>query len=61
MRLFLECDIASGHSDLGQGDSDHDLGDGGESEAGDDQATAGVGAPDPSGPSWEEDPRREEC
>ena len=60
MRPFPECDTASGHSDLGQGVPDHDQ-DEGESEAGDDQATAGVEGPDPSGPGWEEEPRMEEC
>ena len=42
------------------GDSDHGH-DGGESEAGDDQATAGAAGPDPSGPGLEADQRREEC
>ena len=60
MRPFPERDTASGHSELGQGVPDHGQ-DGGESEAGDDQATAGAGGPDPSGPGWEEEPRMEEC
>ena len=60
MRPCPDCGKVFGHSDLDPGDPDHGH-DGGESEADDDQATAEVGGPDPSGPGWEADQRREVC